>query len=94
MNPVLKIIGCPTPHAGCSENSANNTRSFAGEFRNSSFEFLKVSLARPEPQNKEPSARSELAVIQPLWPSVDLLIYNILLIRVLEYSKILNQYIC
>ena len=44
-------------------------------------------------QDKEPSARSELAVIQPLWPSVDLLIYKKLLIRVLESSKILNQYI-
>ena len=28
------------------------------------------------PQDKEPSARSELAVIQPLWPSVDLLIFR------------------
>ena len=45
-------------------------------------------------QDKEPSARSELAVIQPLWPSVDLLIYKKILIRVLESSKILNQYIC
>ena len=37
-----------------------------------------------ETQYKEPLARSELAVIQPLWPSVELLIYEILL-RVLDW---------
>ena len=40
-----------------------------------------------KPQYKEPSARSELAVIQPLWPSVDLQIYKKILIRVLESQR-------
>ena len=46
------------------------------------------------PQDKEPSARSELAVIQPLWPSADLLIFRkSVLIRVLESKDTESVYL-
>ena len=52
------------------------------------YPVLIFQLSLSTSQDKEPSARSELAVIQPLWPSVDLLIFRkSVLIRVLESQR-------
>ena len=60
-----------------------------------SIRILEFMDEKPISQDKEPSARSELAVIQPFWPSVDLPnIVEVSLDQSSRISKILNRYIC